>query len=336
MLVLPAQSLLPVGAECVGLLAPEAAARRRLLEQIGAAPNHSDAIVLGRDDPLFHGLDVAGNIDFALATRLRDRRERRRQTASLLALAGLEPLAGCHPDALDAEQAAACLLIRAVGSLHRVLLLDDPFGGLDDVPRARLHALLRRLVMVRGIGVVLASAGRDEVLAASDRVGVMAENGTIARLATVPELFAAPDSALEAAALTGANVLVGSVEALDPDDDREAAVRLGCGRVMPARRHEGVGVGELCLLAVRPDHIAFAAIDADALGGAALPVTLLEQRDGGEQLLLRLRLADGAVLNVRRPAGTIGPRDLARAAEPNGASVAWRVAQATAFPHPEA
>ncbi len=331
--MLESAALLPAPGECLGVLSVEPRTRRRLLARIGRAAG-GDALMLGREDVLFPQLDVAGNIDFALATRLRGRTERRRRLAALLALAGLEPWARLAVPHLDPEQCCACLLARAFASLHPVLLLDDPFGALDEAPRARLQTMLRRLATGERVGVVLASASSREMLAVADRIGVE-EAGGIRRLGTVAELFAQPASAVEAAAICGANLLTGRVESVDPDDDRDAMVRLACGQAMPAQRHEDVGADALCLLAVRPDHIAFAALEANALGGAALPVTLVEHRQVGDQLRLRLQLADGTMLVVRRPAGTLTPRDLARARLPNGASVAWRTSQATAFPHPE-
>ena len=341
--MLSAAALLPAPGECVGLLSSTPAARLDLLTRIARAAG-ADALIVGRADVLFPRLDVAGNIDFALAPRAVGRIERRRRCAEVLALAGLDPLATRRVHQLDPEQRAACLLARAVATGHRTLLLDDPFGGLDEAPRTRLQAMLRRMIAVERTAIVLASASRREMLEAADRIGVqeggvqeagVQEAGGIRRLGTVAELFQAPASAIEAAAIAEANLLVGRIESVDPDDDRDATVRLACGTAMPAQRHEDTEAGGLCLLAIRPDHIAFAALEADALGGAALPATLVEHRQTGDQLRLRLRLADGTLLAVRRPAAAVTPRELARARLPNGASVAWRTSQATAFPHPE-
>ena len=331
--MLSAAALLPAPGECVGLLSSAPAARLDLLTHIARAAG-ADPLIVGGVDVLFPGLDVAGNIDFALAPRAVGRTERRRRCAELLALAGLDPLATRRVHQLDPEQRAACLLARAVATGHRTLLLDDPFGGLDEAPRTRLQAMLRRMVAVERTAVVLASASRREMLDTADRIGVE-EAGGIRRLGTVAELFQAPASAVEAAQIAEANLLVGRIESVDPDDDRDATVRLACGTAMPAQRHEDTEAGGLCLVAIRPDHIAFAALEADALGGTALPATLVEHRQAGDQLRLRLRLADGTLLAVRRPAAAVTTRELARASLPDGASVAWRASQATAFPHPE-
>ena len=332
--MLAAAALLPAPGECVGVLSTTPATRLRLLKHIAGVAG-ADALIVGRADVLFPRLDVAGNIDFALAPRAAGRSERRRPGAELLALAGLDPVATRRVPQLDPEQHAACLLARALATGHRTLLLDDPFGGLDEAPRTRLQTMLRRMIAVERTAIMLAGASRREMLAAADRIGVE-EAGGVRRLGTVAELFAAPASAIEAAAIAEANLLVGRVESVDPDDDRDAIVRLACGVAMPAQRHADVAAeGGLCLVAIRPDHIAFAALEADQLGGAALPVTLVEHRQMGDQLQLRLRLADGTLLAVRRPASAVTPRELARARLPNGASVAWRASQATAFPHPE-
>lgn len=327
-------ALRPASRECLALLVADAGLRRLLLRRIGRA-HPADTVPLAAEDVLFPQLDVAGNVGLALATAGRDGRERRRQLAELLALAGLDAVAARRPRALTGEQRAATRLARAAGTCRATLLLDHPFEGLDEETRARLLATLRRMAGLRGFGVVFATPERREALAVADRIGV-ADAGAIRRLDTVASMFASPASAAEAAAIGEANLLTGHVVALEPDDEREAEIRLGCGHVMPARRTDAVPPGGLCLLAVRPDQIAFAAVAAAELGPGALPATLLEHRHLGDHVRLRVRLEDGATLVVRRPASALTPRDLARASLPSGASVAWRAGQATAFPHPEA
>lgn len=331
---LDAAALLPGASECVALLVADAGLRRVLLGRTRRA-RPDKTVLVAAEDALFPRLNVAGNVGFALAAATWGRHERGRQLAELLALAGLEAVAACRPHALTDEQRAATLLARAAGTCRATVLLDHPFAGLEEETRARLHATLRRMASLRRFGVLFATPSRREALAVADRIGV-ADAGAIRRLDTVAAMFAAPASAAEAAAVGDANLLTGHVMALDPDDEREAEILLGCGHVMPARRAGAVDAGDLCLLAVRPDQIAFAAVAAAELGPGAVPGTLLEHRHFGDHLRLRLRLEDGATLIVRRPAGSLTPRDLARASLPNGASLAWRAGQATAFPHPEA
>ena len=320
----------PLDGECVALLVPAGQAAGRTTA--GLIAGHSEARLLhvGRRDPLFGRLDVAGNVRFAFP-RAGGARERVRACDDLLAAAGLEHLAGRPVHALEPAERVRVLLARAFAA-SRPLLIDDLFGGLASEERGSLQIVLRRLVRQRRTAVVLITTERSELLACGDRIGIV-EQG-MPTVGQAGALLGLPPSAFAARALLEAELFPGRVGAnIDGD---EADVHLGCGATVPARLFEGVGPGDLCLLAVRPDQIAFAAVPARDMGGQSVAATLIEVCELADHLRLRVRLDDGTQVWVRRPSASLTKRDQARASEPGGASLAWRSASAVAYPHPDA
>ena len=178
---------------------------------------------------------------------------------------------------------------------------------------------------------MLATTHRAELLACGDRIGVI-EDGAVARLEPAALLLASPGSAAAAAVLLEAQLFPGRVEE-EPYDRDEASVHLACGGTMPARLAETVGPGDVCLVAVRPDQMAFSSLRRQDLGGGAIPVTLVDVRNLGDHLRLRVRLDDGSQIWIRRPVTSLKPHDIARASEPQGASLAWRASDAIAYPN---
>jgi putative spermidine/putrescine transport system ATP-binding protein len=324
-----ADEIAAANGECVALLVPNTEAGRGVVALIEGRST-ARLLRVGRADPLFSRLDVGGNVGFALS-RSRTAGERARATDDLLASAGLEHLAGRRVRQLGPAERIRVLLARAFAATQP-LLIDDLFAGLSSEERGSLQIVLRRLVRQRRAAVVLVTMERSELLACGDRIGIVERGLPAVRPAA--SLLASPPSAFAARALLEAELFPGRVGA-DLEDD-EADVHLACGATVPARLFDGVGAGDLCLVAVRPDQIAFAALPAREMGDRSVEATLIEVCELGDHLRLRLRLADGTQVWVRRPSASLTQRDVARASEPGGASLAWRSASAVAYPHPDA
>ena len=321
---------LPSPGECLALLVPERVERAALL---GTLCKEHSALLVSSMDALFSRLDVAGNVSFPLRGLGFGRRERERLTAELLAMAGLDGVARDGVHRLDGAMRARTILTRAYAS-GRILVLDDPFASVAWTERPALHHLLRLLTRQRRASVVLATDDPAELLACGDRICVV-ESGRVLRVGAVSEMLADPGSAFAARALLHAVLFAGQVSA-DVDDRTEAAISLACGATMQSQLSEAVGAGNLCLVAIRPDRVAFAAVRTADLGVEGVGATLLDIAHHSDHVRLRLRLSDGSQLVIRRPAASLTPRDIARASEPMGASLSWRPSDAMAYPHPQA
>ena len=133
-----------------------------------------------QDVGLFPHMSVADNV--AVVPRLEawapDRVAAR--TDELLELVGLPPqqFAARYPDELSGGQRQRVGVARALAVDPPVLLMDEPFGALDPLTRAELHAEFRRIQSHLRKTVIIVTHDMGEAFALADRVGVI-EDGTL-------------------------------------------------------------------------------------------------------------------------------------------------------------
>jgi len=295
-------------------------ARRRGVGYVGALP------------ALLPHMTVAENAAFPLRLRGVRGAARTEQLRPVLAALGLEELEHKRPGRLTEPERVRTALARTFLSASGVAVLAAPFRALDPRARAALLGDLRALRARRGTTVLLATEDAAEALSLSDRVAVL-DAGTVRQLGTPEELYERPADGLVARSVGETNRLPGFIEAMEDD---VARVRLGCGAVVGALLADA-RPGDRCIVGVRPERVALAAIPADEMGEGAVPAELLETVYGGDHVRLRLRVgfpgAAPAEVVVKRPAGA-PLRGLAPGAP---ASVAWQPHHARAYlPEPGA
>jgi osmoprotectant transport system ATP-binding protein len=100
----------------------------------------------------------------------------------LLELIGLPPerFASRWPDELSGGQRQRVGVARALGVDPPVLLMDEPFGALDPLTRAELHAEFRRVQNRLRKTVIIVTHDMGEAFALGDRIGVLDEGKLIA------------------------------------------------------------------------------------------------------------------------------------------------------------
>ena len=144
---------------------------------------HDDATVTGpslarglvfQEPRLFPWLTVSENIALGLLNSGLDRETVRRTVAEHVSLVGLDAFADAWPHQLSGGMAQRAAIGRGLVSRPGVLLLDEPFGALDALNRARLQAELLRIWALEGITMVLVTHDVDEAVYLGDRVVVMA------------------------------------------------------------------------------------------------------------------------------------------------------------------
>lgn len=102
--------------------------------------------------------------------------ERSRRAAELLQTVGLEPgLAGRYPRELSGGQRQRVGIARALAAQPDILLMDEPFGAVDEITRRQLQDEILRLHQERSITILFVTHDIEEALKLGTRVLVMEE-----------------------------------------------------------------------------------------------------------------------------------------------------------------
>src|SRR5690606_26289200 len=152
-----------------GLQPPDAGS----LEVAGAALSgvHPRLAVAFQNPGLLPWLDLEANVAFGLDFRRQPRlspQERRRRVDAAIAEVGLDHARGLRPAALSGGMAQRAALARCLARQPQVLLLDEPFGALDEVTRSEMQRLLLKVIADFNTAAVLVTHDIDEALLLSD------------------------------------------------------------------------------------------------------------------------------------------------------------------------
>jgi osmoprotectant transport system ATP-binding protein len=117
----------------------------------------------------------------------------RGRVTELLELVGLEPGdAKRYPAQLSGGQRQRVGLARALAADPSVLLMDEPFGALDPITRARLQQEMRRLHERLPRTVIFVTHDIDEAITMGDRIAMLREGGVLAQYDTPDAILASP------------------------------------------------------------------------------------------------------------------------------------------------
>ena len=157
---------------------------------LGGAPvlgTSPDRGIVFQDHRLFPWLNVAQNIAVGLRNAPRSASEKRELVAEHIALVGLEGFEQSYPHQISGGMAQRVAIARGLVNRPRVLLLDEPFGALDALTRARLQTELQRIWQKERITMILVTHDVEEAVYLGDRVVIMQPRpGRIRRIVDVP------------------------------------------------------------------------------------------------------------------------------------------------------
>ena len=148
-----------------------------------------------QDVGLFPHMSVADNI--AVVPRLSGWDEARvtARVHELLDLIGLppDPFASRWPDELSGGQRQRVGVARALALDPPVVLMDEPFGALDPVTRAELHAEFHRIQRRLGKTVIVVTHDMGEAFELGTRLGVL-DAGALVAFGPPAQIAASSDS----------------------------------------------------------------------------------------------------------------------------------------------
>ena len=232
------------------------------------APERRRVGLMFQDYALFPHLTVFDNIAFGIADLTA---EQRRWVESALERMGLADYARSYPHTLSGGQQQRCALLRALAPEPDVLLLDEPFSGLDVTRRAQVREQTLELLGEAGIATLIVSHDPEEAMFMSDRLLIM-EQGEIIQQGAPAEIYLNPRDASVAGLFGPLNRIVGVI------DDGHLETPLG-----RFDAHE-LATGSGAVLLIRPEGLAVVP------PGAGAPATVVWARLLGRSSHLRMRV----------------------------------------------
>ena len=122
---------------------------------------------------LFEWRDIAGNVELPLEILGRPAAERTSRAKEMLDLVDLGGFAGHSPSQLSGGMQQRVAIARALVLEPSLLLMDEPFGALDEMTRERMNMELHRIWERTGTTVVFVTHSIPEAVFLSTHVVVM-------------------------------------------------------------------------------------------------------------------------------------------------------------------
>jgi iron(III) transport system ATP-binding protein len=289
-------------AEILALLGPSGSGKTTLLRLIAGfeKPDEGRILISGRmvvdvassvwvaaedrgvgmvfqDYALFPHLTVAQNIRFGL--RRTSKKERQTRVEELLRLTELLGYTDRYPHELSGGQQQRVALARALAPRPRVVLLDEPFNGLDPDLRPQMRREVAQILRHLGTAAILVTHDQEEALGMADRVAVI-RDGELQQVGSPEDIYYSPTTAFVANFVGHADFIPGIVAGTEVRTEIGVFARpphLLAGPVRVMIRHEAVNT--------KPGGILATVEEREFLGG---------------EILYRLRLPSGATVHLEQ------------------------------------
>ncbi len=252
-----------------------------------------------QDFALFPHLTVADNIAFGLRRGLNGARAH--AVEDYLARVGLTGYGRKYPHELSGGEQQRVALARALAPKPRVMLMDEPFSGLDQRLRDDVRDETLALLKEEGAGVLLVTHEPAEALRMADRIALL-RDGRVVQVGAPYHIYNHPVDRRAAAFFSDLNVIHGAVQARQTDTPFGLFLTPGM-----------VDAADVEII-IRPQHLK---IDEDR--GQPPPVTprtgvaarghVARARFMGSESLIEVRMDhDGSVLKATVPGAFLPPQ----------------------------
>ncbi|MBL4751262.1 MAG: ABC transporter ATP-binding protein [Amylibacter sp.] len=245
-----------------------------------------------QDFALFPHLDVEGNVGFGLHGGRGAKKER---VAELLHKVGLDGFETKYPHMLSGGEQQRVALARALAPKPQVLLMDEPFSGLDDRLRDDVRDATLEILKVENTAVLMVTHEPEEAMRMADQIALM-RAGRIVQAGAPYNMYNAPVDGQAAGFFSDVNVIEGAV--------KNALTETPFGQFLTPGMVDGTKVE----IIIRPQHLK---LDFDRKGRGPNPTVkdgvpargqVKRARYLGHQSLVEFAMDyDGSVLKVLVP-----------------------------------
>ncbi len=139
-----------------------------------------------QSDSVFPWMTVERNVGYGLELRCTPKRKRTTEVGKLLEMTGLTAFSACYPHQLSGGMKQRVNVARAFAADPEILLMDEPFGLLDEQNRLILQQQLMEIWKETRKTTVFITHSVDEALILGDRLLVMtAQPGRVKRIINI-------------------------------------------------------------------------------------------------------------------------------------------------------
>mgnify|MGYP000129273040 CR=1 FL=1 len=255
-------------------------------------PERREIGLMFQDFALFPHLSVADNVGFGLKG---SKDEKRQRVEELLARVDLLRFIDGFPHQLSGGEQQRVALARALAPRPRIMLMDEPFSGLDNRLRDGIRDETLSLLKEEDTAVLLVTHEPEEAMRMADEIALM-RGGKIVQQGAPYNVYNRPVDHAAVAFFSDTNVLQARVQG--------ALADTVFGEFLAPGQPDGTDVD----IVFRPQHLK---IDFDRAGSGPLPTpsdgvaargTVLRARFLGHESLIEFKMDhDGSVLRATVP-----------------------------------
>ena len=162
-----------------------------------------------QDFALFPHLSLLDNVAFGLKSLTRT--EAKREARAALERVGLAHYASEYPHILSGGEQQRVALARAIAPRPSVLLMDEPFSGLDTRLREQMREETLAILHETRATAIVVTHDAEEAMRMGDRVALMRQ-GSIVQTGNALDLYRAPKDILAARTFSELNELAARIE----------------------------------------------------------------------------------------------------------------------------
>ncbi len=171
------------------------------------APEHRNMGLVFQDGALFPHMTVFKNVAFGLGNLNHDEYEKR--ITESLSMVGMLDYIHRYPSELSGGQQQRVALARVLAPRPALILMDEPFSGLDSRLRDSVREEVLSIIKRVGVTVIMVTHDPKEAMYVSDRICLL-NDGSIEQMGSPQELYENPRTPFVAAFMGDVNRFIGT------------------------------------------------------------------------------------------------------------------------------